>query len=137
MIANNAEKIETVLSQMEQCSILSNIVNYIQYDRHPKNFHNLNISTVNKELYKRNSNIEEEERHMLELDFEDTPEKLKEEHLDVYKGIQSGILSTTRFNKNSDLSTTYLGRIDIIKNSKIKAEESFPISEQGYTVENC
>ena len=52
---------------MEQCSILSNIVNNIQYERHPKNFHNLNISTLNKEKYKRNSNIEEEERHLLEL----------------------------------------------------------------------
>ena len=82
LIVNNAEKIETVLSQMEQWSILSKIVNYIQYDRHPKNFHNLNISTVNKEKYKRNSNIEEK-RHLLELDFGVTPEELKEEYLDV------------------------------------------------------
>ena len=51
LIVNNAGKIETVLSQMEQCLILSNVVNYIQYDRHPKNFHNLNISAVNKEKY--------------------------------------------------------------------------------------
>ena len=80
LIVNNAEKIEIVLSQMEQWSILSNVVNYIQYDRHPKNFHNLNINTVNKEKYKRNSNIEEEERHVLELDFGDTPEKLKGEY---------------------------------------------------------
>ena len=87
-IVNNAEKIETVLSQMEQWSILSNIVNYIQYDRYPKNFHNLNISTVNKEKYKRKSNIEEEEKNVLELDFEDTMEKLRGEYLDVYKGIQ-------------------------------------------------
>ena len=38
-------------------------------------FHNLNISTVNKERKKGNSNIEIEERHMLDLDFGDTPEK--------------------------------------------------------------
>ena len=36
--------------------------------------------------------------------------------------------------ENSDLSTTYLGRADLIKNSKIKAEESFPLSEQGHTM---
>ena len=50
----------------------------------------------------------------------------------MYKGIQSNILNTTRFDKNSDLSTTYLGKSDKSKNDKIKAEESFPISEQGY-----
>ena len=86
LIVNNAEKIETVLSQMEQWSILSNVGTYIQYERHPKNFHNLNINTVNKEKYKRKSNIEEE-RYMLELDFGDTLEKLKGEYLDVYEGI--------------------------------------------------
>ena len=38
----------------------------------------------------------------------ETPQKnLKTEYLDVYKGIQTEILSTTRFDDNSDLSTTY------------------------------
>ena len=58
---------------------------------------------------------------------------VREEYLDVYKGIQSEILNTTRFDENSDLSTMYLGKADRSKNNKIKAEESFPISEQGYT----
>ena len=43
-------------------------------------------------------------------------------------------LSTTTFDENSDLSTKYLGRIDMTRLDKIKAEERFPISEQGYTV---
>ena len=85
---NIAEKTDTILSQMEQWSILSNIVNYIQYDRHPKNFCNLNIRAVKKEKYKSKS-ITEKERQMLELDFGDMPEKLKEEYLDIYDGIQS------------------------------------------------
>ena len=115
---------------MEQWSILSNMLNYIHYDRHPKNFHNLNIRAVNKEKYKRKSKIESKERQMLELDFRDTPEKLMGEYLDVYGGIQSEILSITR----SDLSTSYVGRVDTTRNSKIKAEETFLISEQGYTI---
>ena len=41
------------------------------------------------------------------------------------------MLSTTWFDENSDLSTTYLGRIDMARASKIKAEEEFPVSEQG------
>ena len=52
----------------------------------------------------------------------------------MYEGIQSGVISTIRLDENSDLSTIYLGRIDTTRSSKIKVEERFPISEQGYTV---
>ena len=74
------------------------------------------------------------EKDMLELEFGQMPGILKEEYLDVYEGIQSDILSTTRFDINSDLSTTYLGKSDKSKYNKIKAEKSFPILEQGHTV---
>ena len=60
--------------------------------------------------------------------------KLIEEYLDIYEGLQSEILSTSRFDENSDLSTTYLGRVDTTRASKIKVEEMFPKSEQGFTV---
>ena len=75
-----------------------------------------------------------EERDTLELDFGQRPVILREEYLDVYEGIQSEILSTMRFDENTGLSTTHLGKADSFKNNKIKAEESFPISEQGYTI---
>ena len=52
----------------------------------------------------------------------------------MYEGIQSEVTSTTRFNETSDLTMPYLGRIDINRASKIKAEEKFPISEPGYIV---
>ena len=71
---------------------------------------------------------------MSRLDFGQTLDVLREEYLDVYKGIQSEILSTTRFDENSDLSTTYLGKVDKSKNNKIKVEESVPLSEQGCTM---
>ena len=45
------------------------------------------------------------------------------------------MISTTTFDENSDLSMTYLDRTDIIRVSKIKAEENFPISEQANIVE--
>ena len=40
------------------------------------------------------------------------PLKLCEEYLDIYEGIQSEIVSATRLDENSDLSTTYLGTVD-------------------------
>ena len=94
MIANNAEKIEPLLTQMEQWSILSNTLNYIQYDRHPKNYHSLGISTVNKYGKNLGTNTREE-RDIIELDFGPTPDILKEEYFDMYKGIQSEMLNTT------------------------------------------
>ena len=65
---------------------------------------------------------------VLELDFGNNPDKLSGEYLDMYEGVKSEVLSTTWFHENSDLSMTYLGRIDMIRESKIKAEEKFPIS---------
>ena len=132
LIVNNTEKVEPLLTQMEQWSILSNTLKYIQYDRYPKNYHSLGISVVNK--CGRNPTTKEEERDILKLDFGQTPDILREEYLDMHKGIQSEILSTRRFDENSDLSTTYLRKADRSKNNKIKAEESFPISQQGYTM---
>ena len=55
--------------------------------------------------------------------------KLQEEYMDVYEGIHSEIVGTNRCDENSDISTTYLGRIENRKNqNKLKAEELFPIS---------
>ena len=98
--------------------------------RYPKNDHSLGISVVNK--CKNNLDMKEE-RDIIELDFGPTPIILKEKYLDIYEGIQAEILNTTRFDENSDLSTTYLGNSDRSKNDKFKTGESFPILEQGYT----
>ena len=104
LIVNNAKKIEPLFTQMEQWSILSNMLNYIQHDRHPKNFHNLDIGAVN--ICKTLSEIREE-KDRIEVDFGPTLDSLKEEYLNIYEGIQSEIVKTTRFDENSDLSTTY------------------------------
>ena len=117
------------MTQMEQWSILSNDLNYIQHDRHPKTYHSLSINAVNKHKFNT-----KDKGDIIELDFGTTPEVLKEEYLDVYGGIQLEVVNTTRFDEQLDLSTMYLGRSDRAKCDKLKAEESFPISEQGYTL---
>ena len=38
LVVNNAEKIETLMTQMEQWSILSNVLNYVHHSR----FHSMN-----------------------------------------------------------------------------------------------
>ena len=92
--------------------------------------HTLNIRAMNR--YRSNPETKEEKEFM-EFGFGRMPHKLCKEYLDVYDSIQSEIVNTTRCDENSDLSTTYLGRSKKAKNDKLKAEESFPISEHGYT----
>ena len=91
----------------------------------------MSINAVNK--YK-NSLDTSEERDIVELDFGVMPKILWEEYLNVYEGIQSELVNIKRFDENLDLSTTYFGRSDRAKSDKHKAKESFPISEQGYTL---
>ena len=113
---------------MEQWSILSNMLNYIQYDKHPKNFYNLGIKAVN--VYKSCSDVNEE-KDMVKIDVGPLPDILKEEYLDVCEGIQSEIVNTTRFEENSDLSTTYLGKADRSKNENLKWKNLFPYQNNG------
>ena len=118
------------MTQMEQWSILSDILNYVQHDKSNSMNHSLSVKPVNR--YKIKPDMGKEFR---EVDFGTTPQNLQEEYLDVYKGIQLDIVSSRRFDKNSDISTTYLGKIeDKESQDKLKAEESFPISENGYTL---
>ena len=58
----------------------------------------------------------------------------REEYLDRYEGIKTEIVDTTRFDENSGLSTTYLGRIDMTRDKDLMVEQRFPISKSGYTV---
>ena len=135
LIVNNPGKIETTLSQIEQWLLLSNIMNYVQYDKHPKNIHTMSIKPINKMKNKIKSRKDEKERTISEIDFGKTPLRLKEEYLDRYEGIKSEILSTTRFDENSDFSMNYLGKVNVAKENKITTEERFPISEQNKVIQ--
>ena len=42
---------------------------------------------------------------------------------------------TNKFNENLDLSTTYLGQTKMTRDTKIKAEENFSITSQGFASE--
>ena len=46
LIVINAGKVENILSQMEQWSVLSNV--YVKYSKSPKNFHAISIKPINK-----------------------------------------------------------------------------------------
>ena len=108
LIVHNACRIENTLSQIEQWSILRNVINYMQYIKNPMNPHSMIIKPVNtnkihEEIREKNKN-----ESLLRVNLADSLDRSKEEYLDKYEGIRSEILNTTRFEENSDLSTTYL-----------------------------
>ena len=105
LMVNNADKTESLMTQKEQWSIFSNILNYVQHSKFNSINYTLNVKAVNR--YKVELDMG---REFKELDFGLTPQKLQEEYLDVYEGIQSDIIISNRFDKNSDISTTYLGK---------------------------
>ena len=132
LIVINAGKIENTLSQMKQWSVLSNVINYVQYSKNHKNFHAMSVKPINKNKINVGRRQGEKDRFTSEVSHIDTSDRLTKEYLDRY-GVKSEILNTTRFNENSDLSMTYLGKTNMIRDHKMVAEEKFPMSEQGYT----
>ena len=52
---------------------------------------------------------------MLDMDFNDNPDLLKTNYLDMYEGVQADVVYSTRFDESSDLSTTYLGRTTVTR----------------------
>ena len=92
-IVNNAEKIEPLMTQMKQWSILSNVLNYVQHSRLHLMKHTLDIKVADKYKYRPNT----DNREFKELDFGITPQKLQEEHMDIYEGIHSEVVSSNRF----------------------------------------
>ena len=73
-----------------------------------------------------------EERETLDIDFGIYPDILKSEYLDVYEGAYAEMVYANKFNENPDLSTTYLGQTKMTRDTKIKAEERFPMTSQGF-----
>ena len=135
LIINNACKIENVLPQMEQWPILSNVIHCVHYNKNPKHFHSMTIRPAKCNKVVKDVKGRSVDKSLLEVNLVDTSDRSKEEYLDKY-GVKSEIVDTTRFDENSDLSTTYLGKINMTHDKNLMVEERFPISKLGYKVGN-
>ena len=62
-------KIENTLFQMEQWSILSNIINYAQYSKNPKNFHTMIIKPVNSSKASKGTKDKNIDESLLRVDL--------------------------------------------------------------------
>ena len=119
---------------MEQWSILSDNIVYVRsvgYD----DMSGVDIRMVDyqdhRKMYKKMGN---KEGLMMNIDFGESPDVLKVKYMDVYEDVFAEVVKPNRFDENVDLSTTYLGKIDMKREDIMKAEESFPISQQGFVI---
>ena len=118
---------------MEEWSIFSDHVKYVTHGK-SETFQKLSINSMNyrqnRDLYK---SLNNEQTIKTNLNFGNSPENLKSEYLDVYEGIYVEVISTDKFDEDTDISTTYLGQVDMTRNTEVKAEENFPMTTRGYT----
>ena len=57
---------------------------------------------------------------------------LSQKYLDAYEDVYAEMVYANKLNENPDLSMMYLGQTKMMRDTKIKAEERFPISGQGF-----
>ena len=121
-------------SQMVQWSILSDNIVYVKSEDNDI-MNGIDIKPINyrdhKRMYRK---MGKEEGEWLNIDFWENLEIMRNKYMDVYDEIYAEVVTTSKFDENVDLSTTYLGRIDMKREEVMKVEESFPISEQGFVM---
>ena len=88
LIVNSTCKVENTLSQMEQWSILSNVLNYMQYSKNPKNFYSMIVEPVNSNRIVKEMKGRNIYDSLLKVDLVDASDRSKEEYLDKYEGIK-------------------------------------------------
>ena len=135
VVLNSVYKGKNKTALIENQSILSANVRYVQHDERWKTTCSLDMKTLDYQEHKRlYHSLKGEESQTLDVDFSSNPETMRSNYLDIYDGVYADIVYTNRSDESLDLSTTYLGKTTITRETKIKVEEKFPISGQGYTL---
>ena len=91
---------------------LHKIINYVQYSKNPKNVHSMIIKPEKLNKVVKNTKSRNINESLLEVTLVEGSDRSKEE----------------------DLSTTYLGKINMTWDKDLMVEQKFPISKSGYTV---
>ena len=130
-ISNENPREENKIEQMINWSICSDKIRFV--DSYINTTPRLMVRPLEEKKHRKlfsTLKVEEDQIPNIILD----EHKVKETYFDRYEGVQSEISQAARFDESTDLSMTYLGKVDQTRKSEIRAEESFPISGQGYTV---
>ena len=130
-ISNASPKDENKTEKMINWSIFSDKIRYVDYcmNMTPR----LTIRPLEEKKHRKLfSTLEVKEDQIPDIIFDE--DRIKEIYFDKYNAVQSEISQEARFDESTDLSKTYVGKVDQTRKSVIRAEESFLISGQGYTL---
>ena len=128
-ISNASPKDENKIEQMVNWSIFSDKIRYV--DSCMNMMPRLTIRPLEEKKHRKLfSSLYVKEDQIPNIIFDE--DRIRETYFDKYDGVQSEISQETRFDESTDLSTTYLGKVDPMRKSVIRAEEGFPILGQGY-----
>ena len=98
---------------MEQQSILSDNIVYVRSVGND-DLNGIDIKMVDyqdhRRMYRR---MGKEERQKMDIDYGESPNIFKDKYMDVYEDVFAEVVKTNRFDENVDLSTMYLGKIDM------------------------
>ena len=110
-------------SQMEQWSILSNNIVYVNLEDNDI-MNGIDIKLIDyrdhKRMYRK---MCKEEGESLNIDFGESLEIMRNKYMDVYDEIYAEVVTMSKFDEK-----------DMKREEVMKAEESFPISEQGFVM---
>ena len=132
IFANNVNQYEKALlsdrymrrsnAQMDQWSILSDNIIYVK-SKDSDIMSGIDIKSIDYREHKRMyRKMNKEGGERIDIDFGESPEVMKSRYMDVYDNVYAEVVTTSRFDENVDLSTTYLGRIDMKREEVLKAE---------------
>ena len=118
---------------MKEWSILSDHVKYVTHGK-SETFQKLSINSMNyrqnRDLYK---SLNNEQTIKTSLNFGNSPQNLKSEYLDMFEGVYAEVITTDTFYEDTDISTTYLGQVDMARSTEVKAEKNFPMTARCCT----
>ena len=119
VILNKVYKGDIKTEQMIHWSILNDLIKYIDGSLDMEL--SLTVKPLDYRQHKRlYHSLKTDKSLTVEIEFEG--DKLKEEYFDRHDGIYTEISQVRRFDESTDLSTIYLGRIDMTRDMTIKVE---------------
>ena len=78
--------------------------------------------------------IKGENRTCQEVDFDNMTDQLYTDCLDKYESFQVKIHQVSQFHESSDISKTYLSKVNTSEENVLKAQEHFPLTDQSTTI---